>query len=130
MTSRQLFFRACSLLAIIAAIYHAIGMFYPINASPPWRHAIFVGVCLFCAYGFENRPRYFIYVFGALVVQQFFSHGSYLIGQWNDAHKIHWISVALLVVLPVIFFNLLAENRESRIKNRGSSNHPDISKKV
>jgi hypothetical protein len=123
MTSRQRFFRVCSILAIIVAIYHAVGVFYPINASPPWRHTIFVGVCLFCAYGFEKRPKNFIYVFGALAVQQFFSHGSYMIEQWNGAHDIHWISVALLLVLPVIFFNLLAENRESRIQNRGSSDH-------
>jgi surface polysaccharide O-acyltransferase-like enzyme len=120
MTSRQLFFRVCSILAIIAAIYHAVGIFYPINPSPPWRHAIFVGVCLFCAYGFENRPTKFIYVFGVLVVQQFFSHGSYLIEQWNGAHDIHWISLALLLVLPVIFFNLIAENRESRIEDQAT----------
>ncbi len=109
MTYRYWLFKVISILSVVIAIYHFVGIFYPINSSPPWRHSIFVCVCLFCCYGFVKRPKYFNYFFFVLLVQQFYSHGLYLLSQWSDYNKVDWISLLLLVFLPVIFFALIID---------------------
>src|ERR1041385_2783035 len=72
MVYRQLLFKVVSVLSLVIAAYHFVGIFYQINSSPSWRHALFVCICLFCYYGFAKRPKYFIYIFLALSVQQFY----------------------------------------------------------
>jgi hypothetical protein len=114
MADRQLLFKILSVLAFVLAAYHFVGIFYQINPSPPWRHALFVCICLLCSYGFIKRPKYFAYIFLALCVQQFYSHGSFLLSQWSDYSKVDWISLLLLIFLPVIFAALV---RDSKTKN-------------
>jgi hypothetical protein len=111
MTKRQTFFKVAAILSLLVATYHFIGIFYPINSSPPRRHAVFVFVCLFCCYGILKRPKYFIYVFFVLVVQQFYSHGSNFLQQWFDYNKIDWLSLVLLPFLVFIFYNLVLDSR-------------------
>ena len=38
MTYRYWLFKVLSILSVVIAIYHFVGIFYPINSSPPWRH--------------------------------------------------------------------------------------------
>ena len=111
---RTRLFKIASLLSLLAAVYHLVGIFYPINSSPAWRHLLFVCVALFCSYGLTKRPKYFVYFFFLLVVQQFYSHGGSLINQWIQYHTIDWISLVLLLFLPVIFFNLILESKSIR----------------
>lgn len=120
MSYRRWLFRIAAFLSIGVSIYHSAGIFYPVDSSPPWRHAVFVVVSLFCCYGLVKRPGYFIYFFFVLLAQQFYSHGSYLIRQWYDLHKIHWISVVLLLILPVIFYSLVVDKRNKK-QGRSSS---------
>jgi hypothetical protein len=111
MTYRIWLFKIVSVLSAVIGLYHAICIFYPLDSSPGWRHAIFVCISLFCFYNFKNRPEYFVYFFFAVLIQQAYSHGSYLLRQWNDYGKIDWISVLLLIFLPVVFFNLVIDSR-------------------
>jgi hypothetical protein len=92
MAYRQVLFKVVSVFSILIAAYHFVGIFYQINQS-----------------GFVKRPKYFVYIFLVLTVQQFYSHGSYFFSQWFDYNKVDWISLFLLVFLPIIFFNLILD---------------------
>jgi phosphoglycerol transferase MdoB-like AlkP superfamily enzyme len=111
MAYRPWLFNVAAGLSLVIAAYHVTGIFYPINSSPPWRHFIFACICLFCFYGFIKRPVYFTYFFFVLLIQQVYSHGSFLLSQWHDYNKVDWISLLLLIFLPVLFFNLLLDLR-------------------
>ncbi len=100
MVFRDRLFKVVTVVSLLIAMYHLVGIFFPINESPPWRHAVFVIVCIFCAYGFIKRPTYFIYLFAVLFLQQFFSHGQSLVFQWSEYHKIDWVSFMLLIFMP------------------------------
>ena len=114
-TKRMLFY-AFAILSMLAAICHFIGIFYKINDSPVWRNALFVVVNSFCIYGFLQRPKYFFYFFCVLTLQQYYSHGRYLIRLWTLQHAIHWISLCLLIVLPIELYCLFADSRSKNIK--------------
>jgi len=103
-----------SLFFIAFAVYHAIGIFWPIDTSPWWRHLIFFALSIFGIYGILVRPKYFVYLFGVLLVQQFYSHGSDFIAMWCEQHKIDWISLLVLIVLPIVFVFLILD-----AKNKG-----------
>ncbi|GHM98544.1 hypothetical protein WSM22_00340 [Cytophagales bacterium WSM2-2] len=107
--NRTTFFKVVAILGVVVAIYHVVGIFYPVNDSPPWRHGVFIVVSLFCSYGFIKRPKYFLYFFAVLSVQQFYSHGSDIISTWQEKHNIDWISVALLIAIPFILYNLIVD---------------------
>jgi hypothetical protein len=111
---RVLLFRIASALSLATVVYHVVGIFFAVDSSPAWRHSIFVGVGLFCCYGLTRRPWYFVYFFFVLLVQQYYSHGSFLLSQWTERNKIHWISVLLLIMLPVIFVSLVIDQRQER----------------
>jgi hypothetical protein len=113
--TRRIFLYVFAVLTLIAATYHFTGIFYKINNSPVWRHALFVVIDLFCVYGFLKRPRYFIYLYSILIIQQYYSHGQHLINLWNLEHKIHWISLAVLVLIPIGWICLLADHQTNNI---------------
>ena len=108
---RSELFKIASLLSMAVAVFHLVGIFYPINSSPSWRHLLFVFIALFCSYGLVKRPKYFAYFFFLLIVQQFYSHGGSLISQWSKHQTIDWVSLLLLIFLPVIFLNLILDSK-------------------
>jgi hypothetical protein len=116
-SNKRILFYAFTILSFLAAIYHLIGIFYKINNSPVWRHVIFVVVNLFCIYGFLKRPKYFIYFFCVLTLQQYNSHGSHLIRLYTLEHKIHWISLFVIILLPIGLFCLFEDKRSNRIND-------------
>src|SRR5215467_12600686 len=87
---------------VCAAVFHALALVRPDLAepSPPWRHALFVGVNLAVAAGFLWRPRGFKVVFALLCAQQLYGHGTYALGVWRDSHRIDWASIVVLVAMP------------------------------
>ena len=113
---RSTLFKLFAALSLLAAIYHFVGLFYRFDETPFWRHLIFVGINLFCTYGFLKRPKYFIYLFGMLLLQQFYSHGSYLICLWNAKRQIHWLSVIDLIMLPLALI-CLVEDRKLKLNS-------------
>jgi hypothetical protein len=108
---------------IVAGSYHTVGLFHKVNDASVTRHALFIGLDLFCAYGFFKRPRYFVLLFGIFTIQQIYSHGQQLIQRWTDHHQIHWISVAVLVIFPLGIAALIGDALRSTVD--GVLTNPD-----
>lgn len=98
-----------SFVFIAFAVYHLIGVFYVINDSPAWRHGIFFALSIFGIYGILKRPKYFVFLFGILLLQQLYSHGGDLIHIWQTEHKVDWISLFVLLFLPTVFVFLILD---------------------
>ena len=113
--ARNNLFITLTALCGVTAIYHVVGVFYVINDSPPWRHLLFVAINLLCAYGFLKRPQFFVYLFAILLVQQFYSHGSSIVNMWVEKKQIDWISIAVLIFLPVALVSLFEDYRLKRM---------------
>ena len=103
-------------LSFVVSIYHVVGMFYKVNQSPTWRHGLFAAVSLCCFYGFYRRPKYFVYFFGLLLIQQFYSHGFSMVNLWVEKGQVDWISVVLLMLLPVALLFLIQDRTMKRDK--------------
>ncbi len=99
--TRNILFKVFACLACVVGAYHFAGIFYKINESPIWRHILFIGINIFCVYGFIKRPKYFIYFFALLFFQQCFSHGIYMVNLWLQTKQIHWISIFDLLIFPI-----------------------------
>ena len=107
--NQQILFKIASGLSLIAASYHLIGVFYPVNDAPTWRHIVFVFVNAISVYGFLKRPKWFVYSFFPLLIQQFYSHGSAFYNKWTTASEIGYIDGALLILLPIFFINMVID---------------------
>ncbi|MFT3908385.1 MAG: hypothetical protein QM737_03090 [Ferruginibacter sp.] len=110
----NIFFKFSAILFLAAAGYHFTGIFYKVNDAPVWRHILFTVINLFCIYGVLKRPKYFVYFIIALLVQQYYSHGTYMISLWNDKKQIHWISFFDLIFLPVLLFFIIKEHKNRK----------------
>ena len=104
-----------SFLFAVAALYHLVGVFIAVDSSPTWRHFLFVCVNGFIAYSLLKRPKYFIYVFAVLLLQQLYSHGGSFINLWLEQGKIDWISAGVLLLLPLIFVLLILDLRRKTL---------------
>ena len=74
----------------------------------------FVGINLLCIYGILKRPVWFIYFFTVLFVQQVYGHGSDIAQQWLKYKTIDWISLLVLLFLPLIFVSLIVDSVKKR----------------
>ena len=109
------------MLTALAALYHVIAIIassfnFPMHIfgtdrSPIWRHALFTVIGIIIIYGSLKRPRWFVWFVGVLTLQQWYSHGSYAFRLWRSEHTIHWISITVILLLPVVFAVLLADRR-------------------
>lgn len=99
--TRAIFFKVFAALSFFAAIYHFVDVFYKVNDATIWRHLLFVLINLFCVYGILKRPKYFVYLAALLLIQQYYSHGTYMVNMWIEKKQIHWISVFDLLLLPI-----------------------------
>ena len=111
---KQLFF-VFAVLAVIIAIYHVIRIFYTIDGSPAWRHGVFVCINLFCVYGILIRPKYFILIVFLLLVQQCYSHGQRMIKMLEEQQRIDWVSVFVLVLLPIALICLIEDDKKAGV---------------
>jgi hypothetical protein len=109
----RIIFQVYAALSLLVGGLHFIGIFYPINSSPTWRHTLFVGINLFSAYGFLKRPRFFVYLFFLLLLQQIYSHGGNAIAIWNQQHVVSWIDVIVLIFTALAFALLLIDKKQS-----------------
>lgn len=101
-------------MACFTTLFHFTGVFYKVNDAPQWRHILFVVINLFSIYGFLKRPRFFVFFFCALLVQQYYSHGSQLINVWLEKKEIHWISLFDLLLLPVVTLALIEDYKSKK----------------
>lgn len=112
--TRNKLFIVFAILAALISLYHLIGVFYEIDESPFWRHGIFVCINLFFVYGILKRPKYFVFLVCILLVQQYYSHGIYLIKMWAEQQKVHWVSILDLILLPVALICLIEDYKAKR----------------
>lgn len=97
--------------ALAAMLYHVKGFMNPTPLTPAWRHAVFAAVDTALFYGLLKRPRWFIWFFGIACLQQVYSHGSYATAVWKTQHMVDWISVLVVLAMPLLFLLLLWEQR-------------------
>ncbi len=107
----HIIFYAFAIICFIAMLYHIKGIFYPTKLSPTWRHGIFICINIIFIYGVLKRPKWFICLAAILTVQQWYSHGGYAIHLWQTENKIHWISVAVILLLPVLIWLLFIDRK-------------------
>ncbi|MEI9956909.1 MAG: hypothetical protein WDM90_11530 [Ferruginibacter sp.] len=113
--AKQIIFKIFALLAFAAMLYHTIGAVQPFDETPIWRHTIFIGICTICVYGFLKRPKWFVWFFGVLMIQQLYSHGNHLIHLLQE-NKFNFIDAAVVLLTPVIFILLLKDKRSQVLK--------------
>ena len=113
--SRQRLFMAFAVLFIGAALFHAVHVFVPEAgpASPPWRHALFVIINLVVAACLLSRPRVFVGAFAILTLQQMYGHGSMALDAWQTQRQVDWMSLGIVVLMPVIFVLLVLDARRT-----------------
>jgi hypothetical protein len=93
---------------VVAVLVHAYCLFAP-DSSPAWRHALFVALNLGVAWGCWRRPRWFVWAFGLLLVQQLYSHGSAFAKAWPG--RVDWQSLLVLIWMPAVAFALWRERK-------------------
>lgn len=93
----------------VAALYHFLGIFFKVNEASVLRHATFAVIDLYCLYGFLYRHSLFNLFFSVLTAHQLFTHGLYLFTLWNLEQEIHWISLAVLILMPIGMAKLVIE---------------------
>jgi hypothetical protein len=111
---RNILFIIFTVLAFAALVYHIAGAIQPFDKTPAWRHILFVGINIICIYGLTKRPKWFIWFVLVLTLQQWYSHGSYAIELWQQQHIIHWISVADILLLPLLLILLIADKKNKQ----------------
>ena len=109
----QILFIAFALLAFAALIYHIIGALKPFDATPAWRHSLFIVINIICMYGLFKRPVWFTWFWGILSLQQLYSHGSHFVRLLSE-NKFTWIDFGVLVLMPAIFILLLKDKKSTR----------------
>ena len=107
---RHILFFVFAVLAFAALLYHTIGAVQPFDTTPAWRHTLFIGICTICMYGFLKRPKWFVWFFGLLLVQQLYSHGSHFVQVYRE-NKINTIDAAVLLLMPLAFVLLLTDRK-------------------
>ena len=106
-------FIACAVLAFAVMLFHTVGAVQPFDSTPAWRHTLFIGINVICIYGLAKRPKWFVWFFGALTVQQLYSHGSHFIKLLQE-NKVNLIDAAVLILMPLVFILLLMYRKTER----------------
>jgi len=109
---RHTLFKVFAVLAFAVMLYHTICAVQPFDATPAWRHTLFIGINTICIYGLLKRPKWFVWFFGLLTIQQLYSHGSHFIQVFRE-NKINPIDAAVLLLMPLIFILLLQDRKST-----------------
>ncbi len=90
-----------SIVFALGVVSHTLALASPnaSDTSPPWRHALFLGINASLAIAFAIRFRWTIVPCFALLVQQTLSHGSDLVEAARARH-LDLASVLVLLVMP------------------------------
>ena len=113
-TKHSSIFFALAALSSAAAVYHMVGAAGQLSsdASPPWRHTVFVGIDLLGAWYLVRRPLMLLPAFVLLVCQQYLSHGGRALRWWTESARIDTLSIGTLVMLTVALVLLLVDARD------------------
>ena len=77
-------------------------------------HGIFVVINVLTAAGMWLRPRWFVFPFAVLAVQQLISHGDWALAAWK-AGWFDWRSWGVLVTMPPMLLLLVRDARRRRV---------------
>lgn len=102
-----------AILGFAPLFYHIEGTVKPFDATPVWRHTLFIGICVICIYGLLRRPNWFVWFFGILTLQQLYSHGIHFIDLVQE-NKVNLIDAAILLLMPLVFILLLKDRKTER----------------
>jgi hypothetical protein len=105
-------FVAFALLAFAAMLYHTYGALKPFDATPAWRHSLFIAINIICIYGLLKRPDWFVCFWAILSLQQLYSHGSHFLKLLSE-NKFTLIDFGVLLLMPLIFVLLLIDRKSS-----------------
>jgi fumarate reductase subunit C len=108
--TRNIVFIFFAILAFAAMLYHTVGTIQPFDATPAWRHTLFIGICSISIYGLLKRPKWFVLFFGILTIQQLYSHGSHFVKLMQE-DKINFIDIAVILLTPLLFILLLIDKK-------------------
>ena len=110
----------------VVSLFHAAAIVFPAisEPSPPWRHGLFIGVNLFFAWAFVKRVSWLPWPFGALCVQQAWSHGSAFMAARAVGHT-DVQSLAVLLALPCVAI-LVHFGRDGRGRGSLRLRHPRV----
>ena len=117
----NIIFIVFAVMACCSLIYHIKEIISPskktftiISLVGCARHVVFAFINCICIYGILKSPVWFIWFLGLLTLHQWYSHGSYLIEYWRSSHHLHWISLAVIVLMPLLFYLLILEKKSNQ----------------
>ncbi|MGN6618410.1 MAG: hypothetical protein ACTHJ5_14650 [Ilyomonas sp.] len=119
---RNFIIRIITVIFLVAAIYHFVALFVHLNDLPLWRQTLFVFVDLFFALAINYLPGYFLFLFVLLLIEQLYSHGNRLINIWVERKEIDWLSLLVLLFLPLVFFFLFFDETFNRKREQMKGN--------
>lgn len=93
------------------ALFHVATLVAPTlgEPSPPWRHALFVGINALYAALFAVQPRWLAFAYAPLAAQQAYSHGQELLRSAAPLHETQ--SLLALVSIPLFLALALPRRR-------------------
>jgi hypothetical protein len=114
--SNDTLFRIFAAMIALAGLYHMLGLVMPAISpqTPAWRHALFVGINIATAWLMLRRPPWFWAVFAVLTLQQLYGHGGKIIRVWQSVGRIEWISLLVVILMPIMAVLLYRDWRLSR----------------
>lgn len=101
-----------TILFIVVAVYHLVGIFIPINDSPVWRHALFIVINLYCVYGLHHISKFFVAFFGIFTIQQSYSHGTSIL-QYCKEGRIDYLSIGVIVLSGLLLYLMITNKIEA-----------------
>jgi hypothetical protein len=118
---RDLLFRVSAVGAVIAAMFHAAAMLSPAIARleysptyPAARHVVFIIIDLALGWLLLRRPRWLVWAFAVLTLQQLNGHGRGAWTLWTEHRRIDWISVVVSVFALAVLALLIIDRRRPR----------------
>jgi hypothetical protein len=97
----------CATFAV-GALFHLYAI--ATHVAPLWRHALFAAINLAVVWGCWRRPRWFVWVFAPLLLQQLYSHGGDLWQAYPES--IDWSSLMVVVWMPIVALALWRSRHE------------------
>jgi hypothetical protein len=117
-TRLQRLFRLASVALLAAALFHAASVAFPAVARleygpdyPAWRHLLFIGIDVTCAWLFRARPEWFVWAYGLLAAQQIYSHGAGAARLWALERRVDWMSAIVVLGAPLLLAALVIDRR-------------------
>jgi hypothetical protein len=127
--SHTLVFRVAAFVLLCAAVYHFVASVHPaieravygagyVPGFPRWRHLVWVGIDVSLAGLLLWRPRWLIWLWIVLVVEQLHGHGGNAWRLWVQSGGISWIDIAVLIIECSILLLLFLDWRARRSRFR------------